>query len=248
MNFFNRLINPGNIIKNNDQDKLQIKLFNIFFLNISYKKYVAWLFGIKNSVLHILFMYKNCKASWAPKKWYFWTVELEKTLESPLDCKEIQPVHPKEISPEYSLEGWMLKMELQWFGHLMQRTDSLEKTLMLGKIEIESCSVMSDSLRPHGLYSPWNSPGQILEWVAFAFSRVSSQPRSPALQVDSLSAEPQGKPKNSGVGSLSLPLWIFPTQGSNWSLLHCRRILYQLSYQGRSRKDWKQEEKWMTED
>ena len=59
---------------------------------------------------------------------------LEKTLESPLDCKEIQPVHPKgNISPEYSLEGLMLK--LQYFGHLMQRADSLEKTLMLGKIE-----------------------------------------------------------------------------------------------------------------
>ena len=60
---------------------------------------------------------------------------MEKTLESPLDCKEIQPVHPKEISPEYSLEGLMLKLKLQYFGHLMQRTDSLEKTLMLGKIE-----------------------------------------------------------------------------------------------------------------
>ena len=60
---------------------------------------------------------------------------LEKTLESSLDCKEIQPVHPKEISPEYSLEGLMLKLKLQYFGHLMQRTDSLEKTLMLGKIE-----------------------------------------------------------------------------------------------------------------
>ena len=60
---------------------------------------------------------------------------LEKTLESPLDCKEIKPVHPKEISPEYSLEGLMLKLKLQYFGHLMQRTDSLEKTLMLGKIE-----------------------------------------------------------------------------------------------------------------
>ena len=58
---------------------------------------------------------------------------LEKTLESPLDCKEIQPVHPKEISPEYSSEGLMLK--LQYFGHLMQRTDSLEKTLMLGKMK-----------------------------------------------------------------------------------------------------------------
>ena len=58
-----------------------------------------------------------------------------KTLESPLECKEIQPVHPKEISPEYSLEGLMLKLKLQYFGHLMQKTDSLEKTLMLGKIE-----------------------------------------------------------------------------------------------------------------
>ena len=60
---------------------------------------------------------------------------LEKSLESPLDCKEIQPVHPKEISPGCSLEGLMLKLKLQHFGHLMQRTDSFEKTLMLAKIE-----------------------------------------------------------------------------------------------------------------
>ena len=59
---------------------------------------------------------------------------LEKTLESPLDIKEIQPVHPKEISPEYSLKELMLKLKLQYFGHLM-RTDSLEKMQMLGKIE-----------------------------------------------------------------------------------------------------------------
>ena len=58
---------------------------------------------------------------------------LEKTLESSLDCKEIKPVNPKEINPEYSLEGLMLK--LQYFGHLIRRADSLEKTLMLGKIE-----------------------------------------------------------------------------------------------------------------
>jgi len=63
------------------------------------------------------------------------TVMLEKTLESPLDCKEIQSVILKEISPESSLEGLMLKLKLQYFSHLMQRTDSLEKTLMLGKIE-----------------------------------------------------------------------------------------------------------------
>ena len=59
---------------------------------------------------------------------------LEKTLESPLDCKEIQPVHSKGDQPECSLEGMMLKVKLQYFGHLMRRVDSLEKTLMLGGI------------------------------------------------------------------------------------------------------------------
>ena len=73
---------------------------------------------------------------------------------------------------------------------------------------------------------------RILEWVAFPFSRGSSQTRSPALQVDSLLAEPQGKPKNTAVGSLSLLQRIFLTQESNEGLLHCRQILYQLSYQG----------------
>ena len=59
---------------------------------------------------------------------------LEKTLESPLDCKEIQPVHSEEVNPGISLEGMMLKLNLQYFGHLMGRVDSLEKTLMLGEI------------------------------------------------------------------------------------------------------------------
>ena len=60
---------------------------------------------------------------------------LKKTLENPLDCKEIKPVNLKEINPEYSLEGLMLKLKLQYFGQLMRRTDSSEKTLMLGKTE-----------------------------------------------------------------------------------------------------------------
>ena len=60
---------------------------------------------------------------------------LEKTSESPLDCKESKPVGTKQINSEYSLEGLMLKLKLQYFGHVMGRTDSLEKTLMLGKIE-----------------------------------------------------------------------------------------------------------------
>ena len=68
----------------------------------------------------------DCEESWAPKNWCFWTVVLEKTLESPLDCKE--------ISPGISLEGMMLKLKLRYFGHLMRRVDSLEKTLMLGGI------------------------------------------------------------------------------------------------------------------
>ena len=75
----------------------------------------------------------DCEESWVPKNWCFWTVVLEKTLESPLDCKESQPVH-KEISPGCLLEGLMLKLKLQYFGHLIWRVDSLGKTLMLGRI------------------------------------------------------------------------------------------------------------------
>ena len=73
------------------------------------------------------------KESWALKNWCFWTVVLEKILESPLARRSSQYIL-KDISPEYSLEGRMLKVKLQYFGHLVQRTDSLEKTLMLGKI------------------------------------------------------------------------------------------------------------------
>ena len=75
------------------------------------------------------------KESWAPENWCFLTVVLEKILESPLDSKESKQVNPKEINPEYSLERLMLKLKFQYFGHLIQRTDSLEKMLMLGKTE-----------------------------------------------------------------------------------------------------------------
>ena len=75
------------------------------------------------------------KEGWVPKNWCFWIVVLEKTLENPLDYKEINLINPKGISPEYSLEGLMLKLKLQYFGHLMQRADLLEKTLTLRKIE-----------------------------------------------------------------------------------------------------------------
>ena len=75
--------------------------------------------------------------SWMLKNWCFSTVVLEKTLESPLDCKEIKLSLSilKEIRPEYSLEGLMLKLKLQYFGHFMQKTDTLNKTQMLGKLE-----------------------------------------------------------------------------------------------------------------
>ena len=75
---------------------------------------------------HVWMWGLDYKEGWVPKNWCFWTVVL-KTLENPLDCKEIQPVHPKEISPGCSLEGLMMKLKLQYFGHLMWRADSLEK-------------------------------------------------------------------------------------------------------------------------
>ena len=74
------------------------------------------------------------KESWALKNWCFWTVVLEKTFESPLNCKEIQPVHPKGNQSEVFVGRTDVEVETQYFGHLMWRADSLEKTLMLGKI------------------------------------------------------------------------------------------------------------------
>ena len=84
---------------------------------------------------HVWMWELDYKESWAPKNWCFWTAVLEKTLENPLDFKEIQPVHPKGDQSGCSLEGLMLKLKLQYFSHLMRRSDSSEKTLMLGKIE-----------------------------------------------------------------------------------------------------------------
>ena len=75
------------------------------------------------------------KESWAPKNWCFWTVVVEKTLQSPLDARRSNQSILKEVSPENSLEVLMLKLKLQYFNHLMWGADSLEKTLVLGKIE-----------------------------------------------------------------------------------------------------------------
>ena len=94
-------------------------------------------YGLSSS--HVLMWELDHKEGWAPKNWCFWIVELEKTRES-LGLQGDPTLHPKmsilkEISPEYSLEGLMLKLKFQYFGHLMQEADSLENTLMLGKIE-----------------------------------------------------------------------------------------------------------------
>ena len=78
----------------------------------------------------------DSEEGWALKNWCFWTVVLEKTLESPLDCKEIQPVHSEGNQSGCSLGGLMLKLKLQYFGHLLWRVDSLEKTLMLRRIGV----------------------------------------------------------------------------------------------------------------
>ena len=142
------------------------------------------------------------KESWVPKNWWFWIVVLQKTLESPLDFKEIQPVHPKEISPECSLEGLMLKLKPQYFGHLIRRTDSFEKTLILGKIEP----------RGEGDNRGWDgwmaSPTQwIWVWVSSRSwwwtgkSGVLQSPRSPRVRHD-LAIEQQQQ----GSSLVSIPL------------------------------------------
>ena len=79
---------------------------------------------------HVRMWELNYKEGWVPKNWRFWTVVLKKTVESPMDSKE-----SKAVNSEYSLEGLMLKLKLQYFGYLMPRADSLEKTLILGKTE-----------------------------------------------------------------------------------------------------------------
>ena len=116
--------------KNYDQPRQHIKQQRHYLTN---KCLSSQSYGFSSS--HVWMWELDYKESWALKNWCFWAMMLKKTLESPLDCKEIQPVPPKRISPECLLEGLMLKLKLQYSGHLMRRTDSLEKTLMMGKIE-----------------------------------------------------------------------------------------------------------------
>ena len=98
--------------------------------------------------------------------------------------------------------------------------------------ESEKLSVVSNSLLPDGLYSPWNYPGQNTGVGCLSLLQGIFPTQVSHIQADSLPAEAQRKPKNTGMGSLSLLQRIFPIQESNQGLLHCRQILYQLSYQG----------------
>ena len=90
-------------------------------------------YGFSSS--HVCMWELDYKESWVMKNWCFWTVVLEKTLESPLNSRKSSRSIPKEINPEYSLEGLILKLKLQYFGHLMWTVDPLENTLVLWIIE-----------------------------------------------------------------------------------------------------------------
>ena len=112
-----------------DQPRQHIKKQRHYFVNKSLSSQ-----GYGFSSGHVWVWELDYKESWAPKNWCFWTVVLQKTLESPLDCKEIQPGHPKGNQSWVFIGRTDVKLKLQYFGHLMQRADSFEKTLMLGKI------------------------------------------------------------------------------------------------------------------
>ena len=116
--------------KSYDQPRQHIKKQKHYFANTGPS---SQSYGFSSS--HVWMWMLDHKEGWALKNCYFQTVVLEKTLENPLDCKEIQPVHPKGDQSWIFIGRTNAKAKIQYFGHLMQRTDLLEKTLMLGKIE-----------------------------------------------------------------------------------------------------------------
>ena len=116
--------------KSYDQPRQHIQKQRSYFAN---KGPSSQGYGFSSS--HIWIWELDYKESWGPKKWCVWTVVLEKTLESPLDCKEIQPVQPKGNQSWIFIGRTDVEAETQYSGHLIWRTDSLEKTRMLGKIE-----------------------------------------------------------------------------------------------------------------
>ena len=144
------------------------------------------------------------------------------------------PRHPRTVRATFGILSPSESTMTQNKGK--QRETGCWVCVLGGRVKvrvIQSCPTLCDPLdyTVHRILQ-----ARILKWVAFPFSRdlpnPGTKPKSPTLQVDSLPAEPQGKPKNTGVGSLSLLQQIFLAQASNPGLLHCRQILYQLSYQG----------------
>ena len=168
--------------------------------------------------------------SWTIKEAERWRIDAfelwcwRRLLRVPLTARKSNQSILKEINPDYSLEGLMLKLKLQYFGHLMQRADSFERTLMMGKIEgrrrrgwqrmrwLDGITNSMDmkvkvkvarsclTLRPHGPYSPWNSPAQntgvgSLSLLQGNLPNPGIEPRSPTLQADSLPTELWGKPQ-----------------------------------------------------
>ena len=113
-----------------DQPRQHIKKQRHYFTN---KVPSGQAYGFSSS--HVWKWELDTKETWVPKNWYFWTVVLEKTPESPLDCKEIKPVNPKGNQFRIFIARTDAEAEAPIFGHLMWRADSLEKTLVLGKIE-----------------------------------------------------------------------------------------------------------------
>ena len=116
--------------KSCNQPRQYIKKQRLYFAN---KYLYSQSYGFSSS--HVQMWKLDHKEDWGPKADAFWIVVLEKTLESPCTARRSNHSILKEINPEYSLEGLMLKLKLQYFSHLMWRADSFEKTLMLGKIE-----------------------------------------------------------------------------------------------------------------
>ena len=209
----------------------------------------------------------GCK-SWTIKKAECWRIDTfglwcwRRLLRVSWTARRSNQCILKEIRPEYSLEGLMLKLKFQYFGHLRQRTDSFEKTLMLGKIEggegddggwdgwmasptrwtwvwVNSGSWWWTA-RP-GCCSPWghkeSDTTEWLNWVTvycavFSHSVVSDSLRSQGLYSTSHSVHRDSLGRNTGAGCHTLLQGIFPTQGLNPGLPHCRQILYHLSHQG----------------
>ena len=172
------------------------------------------------------------KESWAPKNWCFWTVVLEKTLESPWTARRLNQFILKEINPGCSLEGLMLNLKLQYFGHLMQRVDSLEKTLMLGGI---------GGRRRRG----WQRMSW-LDGITDLMDMRLNKLRELVMDREAWHAAIHGVAKS----RTQLIYWTelnwtelrhsllqgtFPTQRLNLSLLYCRWILYCLKPPGKPR-------------